>query len=271
MPTDASLVRKRKLYKIIYEADTPAGKWFDILLIVFIITSVIAVMLDSVDAIGREYQRALYLAEWFFTIAFTIEYAVRIYCHERPSQYVLSFFGMVDLLSVIPTYLSLLLPGANYLLVIRVIRTLRIFRILKLVQHTKQANLLVRAIISSRQKITVFLFSVSTMVVVFGALMYLIEGPTNGYTSIPKSIYWAVVTLTTVGYGDISPQTPFGQAVSALIMIIGYSIIAVPTGIFTAELAQVIRQDTNEVTCPRCKKRGHDPGANYCNHCGSQL
>ena len=261
-----------KLHEIIFEADTPAGKWFDVVLIFSILLSVVAVMLDSVSGIRENYGSWFYTVEWFFTILFTIEYILRIVCVGRPIGYITSFYGIVDLLAIIPTYLSIVLPGSQYLLVIRILRILRIFRVLKLVQYISEARLLRQALRDSRRKITVFLFTVLTMVVIFGSLMYLIEGPVYGFTSIPRSIYWAIVTLTTVGYGDISPQTGLGQFLAALIMILGYSIIAVPTGIVTVAFAKVeSKAGFNTQACPHCSAEGHDRDAKFCKYCGARL
>jgi len=262
---------RSKLHDIIFEADTPAGKLFDVLLMVSIVASVVMVMLDSVSSIRLAYSGLLYLGEWFFTLLFTVEYILRLYCVGRPLAYATSFFGVVDLLAVLPTYLSIFFPGTQYLLVIRVLRVLRIFRVLKLVKYVGETQHLMQALRASRRKITVFLFAVLTIVIIFGALIYLIEDPASGFTSIPKSIYWAVVTLTTVGYGDISPQTGFGQAVSAIIMIIGYGIIAVPTGIVTAELSQVYKRSVSTQACPQCSAEGHDTDAKFCKYCGFTL
>jgi voltage-gated potassium channel len=259
------------LHEIIFEADTRPGKLFDVILIASIVLSVIAVMLDSVGMIQDRYGYVLYLIEWFFTLLFTVEYILRLLCVGRPFKYASSLFGLVDLLAIIPTYLSLLLPGSQYLLVIRLLRVLRIFRVLKLVQYLGEANALLQALRASRRKIIVFLITVLTLVVIFGSLMYLIEGVENGFTSIPRSIYWAIVTLTTVGYGDISPQTGPGQALASIIMIFGYGIIAVPTGIVTVELSRV--KDTNISTqaCPECSAEGHDFDAVHCKYCGANL
>ena len=272
MNVNASSHRLRdKLHEIIFEADTPAGKIFDILLIVSIVTSVVMVMLDSVGSIRQVYGGLLYLGEWIFTILFTIEYILRLYCVGRPLGYAVSFFGVVDLLAVLPTYMSIFFPGTQYLLVIRVLRVLRIFRVLKLVKYVGETRLLMQALRASRRKITVFLFTVLTLVIIFGSLMYLIEDPDAGFTSIPRSVYWAIVTLTTVGYGDISPRTGFGQALSAIIMIIGYGIIAVPTGIVTAELTQVYKRSVSTQSCRQCSAEGHDTDAKFCKYCGSLL
>ncbi|HKL48551.1 MAG TPA: ion transporter [Desulfuromonadales bacterium] len=262
---------KQRLHEIIFEADTPAGKAFDLLLIISIMLSVTAVMLDSVGEYHEKYGTILYIIEWFFTILFTVEYALRLWIVERPMKYGTSFFGIVDLLAVVPTYLSLFLPTSQYLLVIRVLRMLRIFRVLKLVHYVGDAQLLMRAMRASRRKIGIFVYTVLTMVVIFGALMYFVEGPPNGFTSIPRSMYWAIVTLTTVGYGDISPQTPLGQFLSSMIMILGYGIIAVPTGIFTVEMSQASRRGVSTQACPACAKEGHDVDAVFCKFCGQEL
>lgn len=259
------------LYRIIYEADTPAGKWFDIVLICSILLSVASIILNSVTDISARYGDYLHWVEWFFTMLFTLEYVLRIICIDRPSRYIFSFYGVVDLVSILPTYLSLIFTGLDSFHAIRILRILRIFRVLKLAQYLIQINILMTAISGSRQKITVFLFFVLTNIVVFGSIMYVVEGPEHGFTSIPKSIYWAIVTLTTVGYGDISPQTNLGQALAGLVMILGYSVIAVPTGIFTAELANAIKKGQDAISGPNCEKVGHETGAQYCNACGSKL
>jgi voltage-gated potassium channel len=262
---------RARLHEIIFEADTPAGKLFDIILIVSILLSVSAVMLDSIRAVQREYGDFLYGIEWFFTVLFSIEYIMRLSTVHHPLRYAFSFFGLVDLLAILPTYLSLLIPGSQYFLVIRILRVLRIFRVLKLVQYVSEAKLLGQALKASRRKILVFLFTVLTLVIIFGSLMYMIEGQENGFYSIPRSIYWAIVTLTTVGYGDISPQTSLGQGLAAVIMILGYSIIAVPTGIVTVELTQIKRNSISTQACPSCSAEGHDPDAIYCKYCGEKL
>ncbi|MEJ2719637.1 MAG: ion transporter [bacterium] len=262
---------RAKTHEIIFEADTPAGKAFDIILILCIVASVVAVMLDSVGAIRRVYGRWFYGIEWFFTILFTVEYLLRLISIGRPLKYATSFFGIVDLLAVVPTYLSLVIPGSQYLLVIRILRVLRIFRVLKIVQYVSEANLLLQALRASQRKITVFLFTVLTLVIIFGSVMYIIEGEQNGFTSIPRGIYWAIVTLTTVGYGDISPKTELGQAVAAVVMILGYSIIAVPTGIVTVEMGQAFRRRVSTQVCPECSAEGHDVDAVHCKACGAKL
>ena len=262
---------RKKSFEVIFEADTPAGKWFDILLIICILLSVMVVMLDSVSSIGTKYGRLLYALEWFFTILFTVEYILRLICVGRPIRYAVSFFGVVDLLAILPTYMSLIFFGSRYLAVVRVLRVLRIFRVLKLGHHTKEAAVLRKALYASRRKILVFLFVVLTLVVIIGSLIYVIEGKQSGFTSIPRSVYWAIVTLTTVGYGDISPQTGPGQFLAAIVMILGYSIIAVPTGIVTVELSQAHKEQTNTQACPDCSAEGHDSDAGYCKFCGAKL
>jgi voltage-gated potassium channel len=231
---------------------------------------VVAVMLDSVKSINIVYREHLYTLEWIFTILFSIEYILRLISVDRPMAYATSFYGVIDLLAILPTYVSLVVPGAQYLMVIRILRVLRIFRVLKLVPYLGEANLLWRALKASRRKITVFVFSVLVVVSVCGSLMYMIEGEQNGFTSIPRSIYWAIVTLTTVGYGDISPQTPVGQVLAAMIMILGYGIIAVPTGIVTAELAHMGKPISTQA-CPSCSAEGHDTDAKHCKFCGAHL
>lgn len=264
---------RSRLHEIIFEADTPKGKAFDIVLIITIVLSVVAVMLESVANIRAEIGGLLRTAEWVFTILFTVEYIVRLLTVRRPGHYAFSFFGVVDLLAVIPTYVSILLPGAQYLLVVRLLRILRVFRVLKLMQYLAEANILLRALQASRRKIEVFVYTLLTLVVILGSVMYLIEGPENGFTSIPRGVYWAIVTLTTVGFGDISPQTNLGQTVAALIMVTGYGIIAVPTGIVTSELSQLAGGGvgTSDEACPNCGRTGHDVDAEHCKYCGAQL
>ena len=257
------------MWRVIFLADTPKGRNFDVFLILGILASVAVVMLESVGPIREEWGRELWIAEWFFTLVFTLEYVARFICARRPLVYARSFFGVVDLLSILPTYLVILFPGAQYFLVIRVLRILRAFRVLKLAAHVREANLLMRSMVASRRKITVFLFAVFTVTVVLGSLMYLIEGEANGFDSIPRGVYWAVVTLTTVGYGDISPQTPFGQFVAALVMVMGYGMIAVPTGIVTAEMTVAARRDGR--LCEHCGERGHANDAGFCRTCGEAL
>ncbi len=262
---------RKRTYEIIFESDTWEGKLFDIILIAVILLSVIVVMLDSVASIRQSIGTELHAAEWVFTVLFSLEYVVRLYCSPRPDRYATSFFGIIDLLAVLPTYLNLFFPGSQYLLVIRVLRVLRIFRVLKLVQFIGEAQYLMDAINESRRKITVFMFFVLTLVVVLGSLMYMVEGEENGFTSIPVSIYWAIVTLTTVGYGDVSPQTPLGQTLATVIMLTGYSIIAVPTGIVTVELAEAFKRRSKMFVCDKCGKGDHDFDADFCKYCGNRI
>ncbi len=260
-----------RLHEIIFEAETKGGKLFDVLLIIFILLSVIVVMLDSIDDIQQKHGTALKAAEWFFTIVFSIEYIARLICVGRPLKYARSFFGIIDLLAVLPTYIALLIPHTRYLTVVRVLRVLRIFRVLKLAAYLSEALALLNAFRSGRRKILVFLLSIMTLVVILGSLMYMVEGADNGFTSIPVSIYWAIVTLTTVGYGDISPQTALGQSIASLIMILGYAIIAVPGGIIGAELTMSKASQVSTEACPQCSAQGHDTNARHCKFCGAKL
>ncbi|MFT4674534.1 MAG: voltage-gated potassium channel [Reinekea sp.] len=259
------------LNDIIFGAESRAGKLFDVALIIAIGVSVLAVMLESVTQVRINYKGLLSYIEWTFTLAFTVEYLLRLSCVRHPLKYAFSFYGIVDLLSIIPTYLTILIPGANTFLVIRILRILRVFRVLKLFSYMREAEQLVWAMRSSKRKILVFLYFVSTLVVVFGAIMYLVEGPENGFTSIPKSIYWAIVTLTTVGYGDVAPVTALGQLIASATMITGYAIIAVPTGIYTAELTQAMRTQRDARGCIGCGITGHEIDAEYCRVCGDAL
>lgn len=260
-----------KIHEIIFEADTRAGKIFDIILIITILLSVIIVMLDSISEVNKSYGSTIYILEWMFTILFTVEYLLRLTTVGKPLKYATSFFGIVDLLAVLPTYFSLLIPGSQYFLVIRILRLLRVFRVLKLVQYVGEARMLTTALKNSKRKIVVFVFTVLTLVVIFGSIMYVIEGEKNGFTSIPRSIYWAIVTLTTVGYGDISPSTPLGQAIAAVIMILGYGIIAVPTGIVTAEMTRTAGKKISTQACLECSAEGHDSDAKFCKYCGAKM
>ena len=260
-----------KLYEIIFEAETPAGKWFDVALLWTIVLSVIVVFLESISELKLKYGDIFFILEWVFTILFSIEYVLRIICVQRPHKYIFSFYGIIDLLAILPTYLSLLIAGSQYLIVIRILRLLRVFRIFKLTHLLKQADILKKALLASRGKIAVFLFAVLTLIVVMGALMYVVEGPENGFTSIPVSMYWTIVTMTTVGYGDISPQTPLGQVIASVLMIMGYAIIAVPTGIVSVEIADVTRKKSTTRVCSHCLNEGHDNDAVYCKSCGSML
>lgn len=272
---------KDKVHEIIYEADTPMGKWFDILLFILIIISVLLVMLESVKWIDATYHRTLFVLEWIVTILFTIEYIARIVTIKKPWKYIFSFYGIIDFLSTIPLYLSYILAGSQVFLAVRSLRLLRIFRILKLVRFLGEASQLRKALKDSREKITVFLFAVFLVAVIMGTIMYYIEGEEAGFTSIPTSIYWTIVTLTTVGYGDIAPITPQGQFIATMIMLLGYGIIAVPTGIVTAEMGKQkgetsVQDDekfvhANTQACKTCATEGHRDDAKYCYNCGSEL
>ena len=262
---------KESVRIVIFEADTRGGRAFDVGLIVAILLSVLAVFLDTVEPIHARWGDVLYAAEWGFTIAFTIEYALRLWCIRNTWLYARSFYGLVDLVGILPTYISLLVPGTQYFLVVRILRVLRVFRVLRLVRHVGEADLLIDALRASRRKITVFLVSVMALSIIFGALMYAVEGQENGFTSIPTSIYWAIVTMTTVGYGDIIPHTVVGQMISGVLMIMGYGIIAVPTGIVTLELSEASRRQANTKICPECSAEGHSREATYCWRCGSHL
>ncbi len=262
---------RHKLYTVIFGTDTPAGKRFDIVLIYLICLSVLAMIFESVDIVDQRYGQWLHAIEWGFTGIFTIEYLVRIYCSPNPWRYIRSFYGVVDLLAILPSYMGLFMEDMNYLLIVRLLRVLRIFRVLKLVRYLSEANILMRAMVQSRRKILVFFSSVLVISTIFGSLMYIVEGPEHGFTSIPKSIYWTIVTITTVGYGDITPQTVLGQIIAAGAMLTGYSIIAVPTGILTAELANEIQRDRSNRRCGDCQSSGHDSDALYCRYCGHTL
>jgi len=270
-PKKNHLTLREKLHEIIFEADTKSGKLFDIILLATILLSVVVVMLDSVKSINVKHGELLLKLEWIFTTIFTLEYFLRIYSVGKPLKYMLSFFGVVDLLAILPTYVGLFFPGTRYFSVVRILRVLRVFRVLKFVQYLGEAKTLLLALKSSRRKITIFIFTVLTLVVILGSLMYIIEGEKNGFTSIPRSIYWAIVTLTTVGYGDVSPQTALGQAFAAFIMILGYGIIAVPTGIVTSELSRANSKVVSTQACKECSMEGHDGDAACCKYCGARL
>jgi voltage-gated potassium channel len=262
---------KARLNEIIFGTEPGAGRNFDIFLMVVILISVAALFVDSISEINQKYGEYLFAAEVLFTLLFTLEYAARIYCSPNRKAYIFSFYGLVDLLATIPTYLSFFIPGAQHLLVIRIFRVLRVFRVFKLLHYMSEANVLIRSLNSSRRKISVFLISVLTVIVVFGSLMYLVEGPKNGFTSLPRSMYWAIVTVTTVGYGDISPRTPLGQFIASIAMITSYAIIAIPTGILSAELIQESQRAMSSRKCDSCQKFGHEKESNYCKHCGEKL
>jgi len=274
---------KTKLHDIIYEADTPAGKLFDVILLIAIIASIILVMLESIKSFDQKYHNLLNISEWIITILFSFEYIARIVTVKKPFKYIFSFFGIIDLLSTIPKYISLLFGGIHALAALRALRLLRIFRILKLARYLGASNMLASALKASRAKISVFLFAVLIVCIIFGTLMYLIEGEASGFTSIPVSVYWCIVTLTTVGFGDIAPVTPLGQFMAAIIMVLGYGIIAVPTGIVSAEYTAQNNPDKSKKTpenqtihlnsqsCENCLKTGHKDYADYCYNCGEKL
>jgi voltage-gated potassium channel len=268
-PPGASPARQ-KMYEVIFETETTAGRTFDVVLIAAILVSVAVIMLESVASVQLEYGGALRSAEWFFTVLFTAEYVARLWCAGRPTVYARSFFGVIDLLAILPTYVSLLFPGGQVLTVVRILRVLRVFRILKLARYMGEARVLGQALRASRYKITVFVMAVLSITVIVGSLMYLIEDQASGFTSIPQSVYWAIVTLTTVGFGDITPQTPLGQALASVVMIMGYGIIAVPTGILTAEIVETARSQRGP-KCPGCERDGHDWDASHCKWCGGLL
>lgn len=263
---------KTKLHEIIYEADTKAGKWFDILLILTILISIILVMLESVESFDNKYHNFLNSAEWVITILFSIEYITRVITIKRPSTYIFSFYGIIDFLATIPKYLSIFFVGTHALVALRALRLLRVFRILKLARYLGASRSLISALKASRIKISVFLFSVLVITIILGTVMYLIEGPKNGFTNIPHSMYWAIVTLTTVGYGDLAPHTPLGQFIASIVMVLGYGIIAVPTGIVTSEITkQDAKINTNTQFCTNCSYDAHIDSANYCHKCGEKL
>ncbi len=262
---------RERLHEIIFEADTPVGRWFDVLLLWSIVGSVVVVVIESDVNLRNRWGPALFALEWAFTVLFTIEYGLRLISVRRPLRYAGSFFGIVDLLAILPTYLSLFFVGAQSLVVIRAIRLLRIFRVLKLAQFVSEARVLRAAMYASRHKIIVFLWTVLTVIVIVGAMMYLIEGPEHGFSNIAVSMYWAVVTMTTVGYGDLTPDTPLGRFLASMLMIAGYGIIAVPTGIVSVEIAEAKRKSMQTRACPACSVAGHDDNARHCKYCGSAL
>lgn len=262
---------QKKLHRVIFEADTSIGKVFDIGLFCIILLSVAAVLLESVASVRENYAVSLLAAEWGFTLLFSVEYLLRLYCVGRPLRYALSFYGLIDLLAILPSLLSLLIPGIQSLLVIRVLRLLRVFRVLKLPRFVRESGQLKTALVASVRKIAIFTSTVLLLVVIIGALMYLVEGVENGFTSIPVSIYWAIVTLTTVGYGDIAPQTSAGKLLASAVMILGYGVIAVPTGIVTVELSRAMPPPASTKTCSECAAEGHDDDARYCKYCAAEL
>ena len=280
LPQEAATVRfgkpesglRLQLYTIIFEADTVAGRRFDLILIGAILLSILIVMLDSVQSVSARHATAIQVIEWGFTLLFSVEYAVRLACVKHPLRYATSFFGVIDLLSILPTYLALIVPEIHALLDVRILRLIRIFRILKLIMYVQEYQVLSSAISASRRKIMVFLSVVLMAVLVMGTLMYVIEGPEHGFDSIPKAMYWAVVTMTTVGYGDITPQTDIGKALSSLMMLLGWGVLAVPTGIVTAEMtSQRLQRPITTRTCHQCLSEGHEPNARFCKDCGARL
>lgn len=261
-----------KVHEIIYESEKPEGKAFDIALLFCILASILVVVLDSVDQLHRKYGGFYQTLEWIFTVIFTIEYVLRLVSIRKPGRYVFSAFGLIDLLAIIPSYLSILVPGAQSLLVLRALRLLRVFRIFRLVHFISEMRFLSVAIVNSLRKISIFILFVLTLVVILGSIIYLVEGPQHGFTSIPQSIYWAIVTITTVGYGDIAPATPLGKTIASFIMLLGYGILAVPTGIVTTEMALSARSHKQgNRACPSCGREGHDHDAHNCKYCGAVL
>lgn len=263
--------KRQKLHEVIFEAETPLGKFFDVVLIVAILASVVVVMLESVKSLDQKIGRLFGILEWIFTILFTLEYFARIIALKKPYYYIKSFYGIIDLLSILPTYASLLFTGTQAFMVLRIMRLLRIFRVLKLVRFLSEGNRLFYALQASMPKITVFLVSVLCINLIIGTLMYIIEGGENGFDSIPRSIYWAIVTMTTVGYGDIAPVTVLGQTLASFVMILGYGIIAIPTGIVTSEIHLAKSRKVSTEVCPSCGSEGHDIDAAYCKFCGAKM
>ncbi|RWA51164.1 ion transporter [Cupriavidus sp. UYMSc13B] len=263
---------RQRWYTIIFEADTREGRLFDVTLLLAIVASVLVVMLDSLPAVSNRLGRLFTVLEWMFTLFFTAEYVMRILVVRRPWRYVFSFYGIIDFVSIMPTWLAFFLPELHFLIDVRLLRLLRVFRILKLTVYFEEAEILYRALVNSRRKIFVFLGTVFIITVILGTVMYVVEGPQHGFTSIPVSMYWAVVTLTTTGFGDMVPKTPLGQFITSLTILLGYGIIAFPTGIVGAELAaSILKRPLTTRTCTHCLTEGHEPDAGYCKHCGSQL
>ncbi|QHI34802.1 Cyclic nucleotide-gated potassium channel [Kordia antarctica] len=265
---------KAKLHEVIYEADTPAGKLFDIVLMILIFASILLVMLESVNEFAESHGKLLNIAEWIITVLFTLEYFARIISIRKPKEYIFSFYGIIDFLSTIPKYLSVFIVGSQSLVALRALRLLRVFRVLKLARYIGASNNLMKALKASKTKIGVFIMFILILCTILGSVMYLVEsGEESGFTSIPRSIYWAIVTLTTVGYGDIAPHTALGQLIASIVMILGYGIIAVPTGIVTAEFATMDKTkiDLNTQSCQHCAAEGHKANADYCFHCGESL
>jgi voltage-gated potassium channel len=272
MQQEESKSWREKIHSIVYESSTPAGKAFDVTLLFLIFTSILVVMLDSVESLHNRYGNLFLKLEWTYTILFTIEFILRLICINKPLRFIFSFFGIIDILSILPTYLGLIYAGAQTLLVVRALRLLRVFRIFKLRHYVNEMQFLLQAIKGSIRKISIFMMMVFTTVIVLGSVMYLVERGKNGFSSIPDSIYWAIVTITTVGYGDISPVTPLGKFVASVIMLMGYGIIAVPTGIITTEMAIAARSKNHSAeACPNCGREGHEEDAVYCKYCSAKL
>lgn len=272
MKKSASKDWQFRLHEVIYESNTPAGKAFDVTLLIAIFTSIAVVMLDSVHSLNLKYGKLFSILEWVFTFFFTIEYIMRLICIKRPSKYIFSLLGIIDLIALIPSFLSFFFAGAQAFLVFRALRLLRVFRIFKLGHFLSEINFLTTALKGSVRKISIFLLTVLMLTVILGSIMYLVEQRENGFSNIPESIYWAIVTITTVGYGDISPVTPMGKFVASVVMLIGYSIIAVPTGILTHDLAMIARHKKElHESCPSCSREGHDLDAQFCKYCGASL
>lgn len=271
----SSSALKNRLHEIIFESDTWGGRAFNVALIVLILASVLVVMLESVSWIRAQYSASLDVLEWSFTIIFTVEYALRVYCVRRRTGYLFSFFGIVDVLSILPAYLGLFIDGMHTLTLVRGLRLLRVFRVMKLGHYLGEANDLMNALRASRPKITVFLVTVMTIAAIVGALMYLIEGEPSGFDSIPAGVYWAIVTMTTVGYGDISPETALGRMLASVLMLLGYGIIAIPTGVVTSEIVRAgvekARRHVSTQACPACSAEGHEIDAVHCKFCGEHL
>lgn len=262
---------KDQLYIIIFESDTPNGKAFDIGLIICILCSSLLVMAFSIEILRERYGTIMFFLEWLFIGIFTLEYILRIICARKRLRYITSFFGIVDLLAILPVFISFFIPAANYLVIVRIFRLLRLFRVLKMVRYVEESGILLKALIASKPKIIVFLITIFSIITIVGSLMYVIEGPENGFTSIPESMYWAIVTVSTVGYGDISPQTGIGKLLASLLMIVAYGILAVPTGIISYELAQGAKHSSAKKVCPNCNTKGHGPDAEFCRKCGVRL
>lgn len=264
---------RRKLFEVIFKADTLAGKTFDLLLLVFIVVSVVSVTLETIPGLDESFKKRLFYTEWFFTIIFTVEYIARIYSLKKPRTYIFSFFGVIDFLAILPSYITLIYAGSQYFVVLRVFRLLRVFKILRMVEFLGEAEILRSAVKASLPKIFVFLITVFCIVIIMGTIIYKVEGPENGFTSIPMSMYWTIVTLTTVGYGDIVPATATGQFISSVLMIVGYGLIAVPTGIVTANLThkQKIQASPSAISCSSCGSSEHVTDAKFCKDCGEVL